>query len=110
MMDFISNKYSEEEIREYISKNDIIGYEWPIISIYQVLSEEFMREFQNEVNWFGISTYQELSEEFIKEFSEELYWAGISHKQVMSRQFKYSFHDKVFIYKISTSENPKEVL
>jgi hypothetical protein len=38
----------------------------------QKLSEEFIKEFKNEVDWDFISKYQKLSEEFIKEFKNEV--------------------------------------
>ena len=40
--------------------------------MYQKLSEEFIKEFQNKVDWSNISMYQKLSEEFIKEFKLEI--------------------------------------
>jgi len=43
------------------------------ISKVQNLSEDFIREFQDKVNWVYISECQKLSENFIKEFSDKLY-------------------------------------
>ena len=39
--------------------------DWKYISIYQILSEDFIKEFKDKVNWYCISCYQTLSEEFI---------------------------------------------
>jgi hypothetical protein len=38
----------------------------------QDLSEDFIREFADKVDWTCISIYQDLSEEFRKEFQEFL--------------------------------------
>ncbi len=56
---------SEEFIEEF---QDEVN--WDSISIFQRLSEDFIREFQNKVNWFYISIYQILSKEFIIEFNQ----------------------------------------
>ncbi len=132
-MDFRTEKYSEEEIREYISKNVLSSDEWRDISYYQTLSEDFIREFHEEVHWYYISAKQKLSEGFIKEFKDKVHWYYISYMQVLSESFirefsgevhwysislnqvlsrssKYLMHDKVLIYKIRTSNNPKEVI
>ena len=44
------------------------GKGWIYISANQILSEEFIREFQDRVDWVCISKYQKLFEEFIREF------------------------------------------
>ena len=43
-----------------------------MISSYQKLSEEFIREFKDKVDWLYICRFQKLSEEFKKEFKKEL--------------------------------------
>ena len=53
-------KLSENFIRNHHQNMD-----WASISIYQKLSQEFIREFQHKVNWCCISLYQELSYKFI---------------------------------------------
>ena len=45
---------------------------WPKISYKYILSENFIREFQNKVNWHRISEYQKLSENFIQEFKHKI--------------------------------------
>ena len=40
---------------------------WVWISSNQTLSEDFIREFKDELDWAGISYYQTLSEDFILE-------------------------------------------
>ena len=43
---------------------------WYNISEHQKLSEDFIREFEDEVHWGRISSEQNLSEDFIREFKE----------------------------------------
>jgi hypothetical protein len=59
----MKQKLSEDFIREIQDKVD-----WECISRQQKLSEEFIREFQNKVDWYYIRKYQKLSEDFIIEF------------------------------------------
>ena len=56
-------------LKEKISKTRSISklVDWGYISIYQKLSEDFIREFQDKTNWYCISRYQKLSEEFRSE-------------------------------------------
>ena len=39
-----------------------------------MLSDEFIREFQDRVNWDCISAKQQLSEGFIREFEDKVDW------------------------------------
>jgi hypothetical protein len=47
---------------------------WYNISKNQVLSEELIRDFQNEVNWIAISEHQYLSSDFIREMQNKIIW------------------------------------
>lgn len=69
-----------------------IGFcSWNVISIHVDLSEDFIREFQNEVDWDSISQYQNLSESFMEEFQHKLNWYLISTCQKMSEDFIIKF-------------------
>jgi len=81
---------SEEFIREF---EDKVDWEW--ISQYQKLSEEFIREFEDKVYWSWISEYQKLSEEFIREFKDEVDWYRVSVYQKLSKEFIREFKDEV---------------
>jgi hypothetical protein len=83
-------KLSEDFIREF--KNDV---DWDYISSYQRLSEDFIREFQDRVNWYWISIFQKLSENFIREFKDKVNWGYISLYQKLSEEFKKEFQDKL---------------
>ena len=64
---YYENKLTEDFIREFKDKVD-----WFYISLSQELSEKFIKEFQDKVNWEYISEYQELSGSFKEEFKKEL--------------------------------------
>jgi hypothetical protein len=83
-------KLSEEFIKEFQDKVN-----WESVSIYQKLSEEFIKEFQDKVNWESVSIYQKLSEEFIKEFQDKVDWYFVSANQKLSEEFIKEFQDKV---------------
>ena len=73
---YFKNKLSEDFIREFQDKVN-----WLAISWYQKLSEDFIREFQDKVNWYYISSNQKFSENFIKEFQDKVDWDDISEYQ-----------------------------
>jgi hypothetical protein len=92
-MDFLNKKYSEEEIRKTISQ--LFKDDWNYISCYQILSEDFIKEFKNKINWNYISCYQKLSENFIREFQDKVHWGLISEYQILSEDFIKEFKNKV---------------
>ena len=61
----------------------------------QKLSESFIREFKNKVNWYWISMSQELSEDFIREFQDKVDWSRISIYQKLADSFKEEFKDRL---------------
>ena len=52
------------------------NFDWTSVQFYigNVLSEDFIREFQDKVNWEMISVTQKLSEDFIREFQNKVDW------------------------------------
>jgi hypothetical protein len=99
---YISEKsiLSEEFIREF--KDDVI---WYLISKNQKLSEDFIREFEDFVDWDYISMHQKLSEDFIREFQHMLSWYAISSYQMISENFIREFHNEVNWFYISSNSN-----
>jgi hypothetical protein len=83
-------KLSEDFIREFSDK-----VKWSVISIHQKLSEDFIREFKKKVDWEVISQYQKLSEDFIREFQNKVDWICISIFHKLSEDFIRDFQDKV---------------
>ena len=98
-----SQKLSEDFIREFEDNVD-----WGCISANQKLSENFIREFQDKVNWNWISKYQKLSESFIRKFKDYVDWGSISKHQKLSESFIRKFKDYVDWESISASQNLSE--
>ena len=104
--------YSKENYRKKLFKEfDIFAKEsslteedWYRISYRQVLSEEFIREFEHSVNWPQISYYQEISEDFICEFQDKVDWSHISFRQSLSEDFMKKFSHKINWNKISSKQ------
>ena len=74
---------------------------WYFISYYQKLSEEFIREFSDKVDWDCVSQQQKISEDFIREFSKKVNWYHISIYQKLSEGFIQEFSDEINWYNIS---------
>lgn len=94
---------SENFIREFQHNLD-----WPLISSFHKLSENFIREFQDKVVWKNISSEQKLSENFIREFNNEVNWNYISIYQKLSEKLIREFQDKVDWHWISKSQKLSE--
>jgi hypothetical protein len=108
------SKYNWKEISEcqILSEDFIEDFQdkvaWEYISRGQTLSEEFIRDFQEEFNWHYVSKYQKLSEEFIREFKEKVNWNHISKYQKLSEEFIREFKDEVNWENISRYQNTKD--
>ncbi len=94
---------SENFIREFQHNLD-----WSLISSFHKLSENFIREFQDKVVWKNISSEQKLSENFIREFNNEVNWNYISIYQKLSEKLIREFQDKVDWHWISKSQKLSE--
>ena len=85
---------TEQELRQQIETNPA-SVNWPYISQFHTLSEDFIREFKDSVDWYYISCYQTLSEDFIREFKDSVNWFSISQSQTLSEDFIREFKDSV---------------
>ena len=94
---------TEDFIQEFKDKVD-----WTCISRYPHLSEDFIRKFADRVDWYYISAYQYLSENFIREFADKVGWFWISRCQQLSEDFIREFKDKVNWYYISAYQHLSE--
>jgi hypothetical protein len=87
---------SEGFIRDFQDKLD-----WERISIHQKLSANFIREFRHKVHWPLILRHQKLSEDFIREAiahylpDDKMVWNCLSKHQFLSETFIKEFQDKV---------------
>lgn len=100
-----SGKLTTEFIREFQDQ-----LEWFLISSYQpqAASADFVREFQDKVYWDRISICQNLSEDFIREFKDYVDWPNISSHQKLSEDFIREFQDKLDWHRISYHQELSE--
>ena len=94
---------TEDFIQEFKDKVD-----WICISRYPHLSEDFIRKFADRVDWYYISAYQHLSENFIREFADRVAWDWIVKYQPLSEDFIREFKDKVNWNYISANQRLSE--
>ena len=94
----ISQKLSMEFIDNNFNMFKPYLYE---VCKYQKLTERFMRNHKNELDWNTISEYQKLSEKFILEMSDYVNWVWISEKQKLSKEFILQNKDKLIMTRIS---------
>jgi len=69
--------------------------DWEAVSQYQTLSEQLIRDLQDKVNWGLISMKPNLSEDFIREFRNRVAWVLVSSHElflkVLLKSFKIKF-------------------
>ena len=82
---------SEDFVNEHVDEVN-----WYYISEYQKLSEDFIDKYIDKVNWGNISMYQKLSEDFINEHVDEVDWYYISEYQKLSEDFINKHTDKIY--------------
>lgn len=68
---------------------------WTHVSLYENLSENFIRTHQDKVDWNAILEGNRFSESFLIEFQDRLDWTDITMNQVLSEQFMEKFQDKI---------------
>lgn len=99
---FAYTDVSEQEAREYYSLFD--KDLWGDISCYQILSEDFMREFKDKIEWGTVCANQQLSDNFIIEFKDRVEWDYICSYQkisekVIDRCIEHINWEKIATYK-----------
>ena len=118
--DLFKSDYKEDEIwwiREIIDNpkqlhlliNSLkIALNWEHLTRGHILSDDFMREFKDEIDWLCVSKYQNLNEGFIREFKKYVNWEWISLCQRLSEDFIREFKDKVYWSWISVHQHLSE--
>ena len=71
--------FGTDFVEKLLKKLNII--DWNKLSHYQILSEDFIREFKDKIDWMAVCRYQKLSEDFIREFKDKVDWWYISKYQ-----------------------------
>jgi len=105
-MDSILLKLAEEE--NGMSDREKLPGKWKNLDYYKKLSEEYIRENADSIDqkgWNYISSKPILSEDFIREFADRLDWEQISRKQPLSDKFINEFEDYVDWYALDMNPN-----
>ena len=68
---------SDDFIRKFQDKLD-----WDFISGSVPLTENFIEEFQDKIRWYLVSKSQNLSEDFVRQHQDMLDWKWLSRYQV----------------------------
>jgi hypothetical protein len=77
--DIFYKNLSEEFLEEFNTEIDI-HRGWTVVSARSVLSEYIIEKYKDKINWHNISTYQVLSENFIKKYKKFVDWKSLSKK------------------------------
>jgi hypothetical protein len=101
-LNLINKKHSERVLENNIEL--FSQTEWNWVSIYQVLSEEFIEKHLNKLDLFYVSAFQKLSEKFIEKHSDKLNWDNISKFQKLSEQFIKKHINKINIEVLMINE------
>lgn len=83
-------KYLDYDIKSF----GTIAEKWSFVFEYNQVSETFLRKHRSEFDketWSVISAFQELSEDFMCEFKDDLDWGEISQNQRFSEEFAVQF-------------------
>jgi hypothetical protein len=86
------NVLSDNFIDKFINELD-----WICISIYQDLTEEFMQKFSYKIDWVSASLFQTMSEQFIREFQHKVCWDHLLDGptgKILSKEFRDEFKDR----------------
>jgi hypothetical protein len=85
--------------------------DWEMLSCYQCLDEDFIKEFDSQIKWDYILKYQKLSEKILIEYNKcfnKKDWSNISRYQRLSEKFIKRFRNKVDWYYISKYQKLSE--
>lgn len=93
--DYSDIEDDDEDDDEYQGDKNAFKYQFWRSLCERELSEDFMREYANYVDWFTISCTQTLSESFIEEFIDKVDWDNIKEHQTLSDAF-IEKHDSKF--------------
>lgn len=93
-------KLSEDFIEEYKDKLD-----WGLLSSYQILSDSFIEKYKDLISWNYVSCSQTPSKEFLLRHKDKLSWDLVSSHQVFSpedllnKDFQPLLHwEKILLY------------
>ena len=96
-------RLSEKFISDFKDKVD-----WIFISTNYTLTESFIEKFENYVDWVSISLYQKLSENFILKHKNQLHWEAIFSHQKLSENFIREFQHMIGVNWVFKSQKLSE--
>lgn len=99
---------SSEGMSEKFMQENAEKLDWPTIAVFQRLGEVFMRSMINSFDvwtWHNISIFQKLSESFIRDFADHVRWRKVSANQKLSDEFIREFADRVYWPSIFAHQN-----
>ncbi len=82
---------------------------WKQVNSASKLSENFLRDHIQYLNWYAVSKYQPLSDTFIRDFYDKLHWNYISTYQKLSNDIITEFSDKIYFIKVNDSWHYKDI-
>lgn len=105
-----SQKLSEEFMREFRNEIDM-----KCAGTQQIMSEEFLNEMKDKVSFSTVARYHSLSEKFIERYSNDLNWKYISSQQIFSEQFMEKYWEKInwneyFYFTVKINELSEEFI
>jgi len=74
-------------LKKIYKLSNIEDVDWTMVSVYQKLSEDLIREFQDKFWWEFITFFQDLSKDFIIEFKDKLNLEYLLNEKKISQQF-----------------------
>lgn len=88
-------KFTEDQIRELAPFFNI--EEWKKVSgfQYEQISEEFIREWNDKLNWMLLSFHYTFSYEFLREFKDKLDWRPICSHYKINNDFLREFFNYI---------------
>lgn len=102
----LAHQVTERVLIEYINeykRDEIYDLDWKNMSINGILSESFIRGYQDKLWWYFIFKYQKLSESFIIEFmhkadeNDNYGYSLISEYQKLSELFIREYQNKLYL-------------
>lgn len=106
--DQISTMCRTQKLTETFMRAYAKWLDWDMISLYQDLSEQFIDEMHNYVNFYGICNWNRhphFSEQFMDKWKEELDWAALSkYCTSLTKDFIYSHMEYIHINELLRNE------
>ena len=83
------------DILDYTTEDESYDWELSILSKYPNLTDKFIEEHADWLDWTFIYTYQDLTEEFIEKWKDYIDWEAISSYQKLGDKFILKYKDKL---------------